>query len=434
MFHFIRLGLIFLLLFSEYSLASDYYTWSAHGRQNYAYHGFSSMQAACVGFNDRRGTNRFNSVVEVDHDREGWAYCGYSYYTKNGDVLIVEPRNSGTTLRRKGTGCPPETEYNSATGECVEPEPEQCEAGQTGSFEFLFCYSYDGGDGCSSGTQTGQPSSFCRNSCSYIPDFNPSTTDADCYSYHNGDGTVGPAVYCSVTAETNGSECSGEYSPQTPDNSCPEGTVHGQVDGKNVCVPSGSGDGGDGGDGDGTGNGGDSGDGDGSGDGGDSGTGDGNGDGSGDGGNSGGSGSSGDGNGSGSGGTGDGSGSGGTGDGEGDGEGGTGETVEGCTGDDCSFGDGRGDPFDGEVRSFSESLTAAFSGIQGSPLAQSITNIQFPTGGSCPTGSTSLDIGIGSIPIELTEHCNLWEQVAPILSAVFMALWSIFAVRVFLSA
>jgi hypothetical protein len=73
-------------------------------------------------------------------------------------------------------------------------------------------------------------------------------------------------------------------------------------------------------------------------------------------------------------------------------------------------------------------------GMKNSPLANSIGNIQFPTGGSCPTGSTSINIGFGSIGIEFSEHCNFWEQIAPILSAAFMALWSVIAVRVFLSA
>ena len=61
--------------------------------------------------------------------------------------------------------------------------------------------------------------------------------------------------------------------------------------------------------------------------------------------------------------------------------------------------------------------------------------------GACSAGSPSngggdgtINIGFGSIGIELSEHCNFWEQIAPILSAAFMALWSVIAVRVFLSA
>lgn len=332
---------------------------------------------------------------------------------------------SGSALQPNGlcyiSECPSGTSPDS-NDECV-PDSSQCEAGQSSSFEFLYCYSYDGGDGCSSGTSTGKPGSFCRNSCVHVPDYNPGTTDADCYSYQNGDGTSGPAVMCSVTAETNGSECSGEYSPESPDNSCPSGTVPGQLNGKNVCVPSGDGggDGGDNGGGDGGDNGGENGGGD-----------NGGGDGDGTGGNGDGTGGNGDGTGGNGDGTG-GTGTGGDGDGEGDGSG-SAEGVDKCESGRCDFGDDRGDPFGGEVRSFSESLTAAMTGMKNSPLGNSIGNIQFPTGGTCPTGSTSINIGIGSIPIEFSEHCNFWQQIAPILSAVFLAFWAILAVRVFLSA
>ncbi len=319
-------------------------------------------------------------------------------------------------------------------------EPDECEVGLSGFFEFHYCTA-NSTDGCIPGTQKTRPSSFCKNSCLHIPNFG-SGSDADCYSYINNDGSSGPAVMCSVTALTNGGKCSGDYSAPTPDNSCPSGTVSGEVNGKRVCVPApdpdpdpeggSGGSGGSGGDGSGSGSGGD-----GSGSGGDgSGSG---GDGSGSGGD--GSGGNGSGSGSGSGGDGSGNGSGSGGDGDGEGEGddegegiGAGESVENCPDGRCDFGDGRGDPFGGDVRSFSSSLTAAMNGMKNSPLGNSIGNIHFPSGGTCPTGSTSINIGIGSIPIDFIEHCNFWEQIAPILSAVFLAFWAIIAVRVFLSA
>jgi len=319
-------------------------------------------------------------------------------------------------------------------------EPDQCEVGLSGFFEFHYCTA-NSTDGCIPGTQKTRPSSFCKNSCLHIPNFG-SGSDADCYSYINDDGSSGPAVMCSVTAVTNGGQCSGEYSAPTPDNSCPSGTVSGEVNGNRVCVPSpdpdpdpevGDGGGGSGGDGSDSGSG--SG-GDGSGSGGDGSGSGGSGSGSGGSGSgSGGDGSGSGGDGSGSGGDGSGSGSGGDGEGEEDGEGiGTGEIVENCSDGRCDFGDERGDPFGGEVRSFSDSLTAAMTGMKNSPLGNSIGNIHFPTGGTCPTGSSSINIGIGSIPIDFIEHCNFWEQIAPILSAVFLAFWAIIAVRVFLSA
>lgn len=419
MFNFARVLLAVLALFSGGAFASEYYYWIGGPNLQIRY---QTANDACQSYNHPYG-------VRVEMGSESSGTCRVIGGNNPGYQL-------GGTQRILGS-CPNDEEFDFETQSCVSSN--QCEAGQSSSFEFLYCYNYDGGNGCSAGTSTGRPGSFCRNSCVHIPDYNPSTTDADCYAYQNGDGSSGPAVFCSVTAETNGSECSGEYTPDSPDNSCPSGTVPGQLNGKNVCIPSGDG-GGDGGD-NGGGDGGDNGGGDGGGDGGDDGGGDagdnGGGDGGGDGGDGGGNGNGnggGDGDGSGNGdGTG-GSGTGGEGDGDGDASGGSGEGVDNCESGRCDFGDERGDPFGGEVRSFADSLTAAMNGMKNSPLGNSIGNIQFPTGGSCPTGSTSINIGIGSIPIDFTEHCNFWQQIAPILSAVFLALWAIIAVRVFLSA
>lgn len=412
-----RFFLILLFFsFSSFSFSADYYHWRSPAiEQNYNSPGeFVSAYSSKFG----------KSLVYHSSSSNFFQYKIFSGDVYHGLVFV----------NRYGNSCPPDTQYKEDTGECVPP-PSQCEAGQSSSFEFLYCYDYEGTDTCVN--KKPRPPTFCQNSCLYVPDYNPSTSDADCYSYQNGEGSSGPAVFCSVTAETNGSECSGEYTPDSPDNSCPSGTVPGQLNGKNVCIPSGDGggDGGDNGGGDGGDNGGDNGGGDGGddggGDGGDNGGGDGGGD-SGDGGGNGNGGGDGDGSGNGDG-TG-GSGTGGQGDGDGDGSGGSGEGVDNCESGRCDFGDERGDPFGGEVRSFADSLTAAMNGMKNSPLGNSIGNIQFPTGGSCPTGSTSINIGIGSIPIDFTEHCNFWQQIAPILSAVFLALWAIIAVRVFLSA
>lgn len=405
MFNFLRFLLAGLVLFSSSAFAEDYW-WV--GRVSGVKYG--SPSDACASY-----TNGNVKNIGLEKSTDTHFVCRNTI--PNQSWIDVD-----TSTHRYGNSCPLDTEYNSETGECVPP-PNDCEAGQSSSFEFLYCYDYDGTGGCSAGSQTGRPGSFCRNSCVHVPDYNPGTTDADCYSYGNGDGSSGPAVMCSVSAETNGSECSGEYTPDSPDNSCPSGTVPGQVNGKNVCVPSdGGGDGGDNGGGDGGENGGENGGDNGGGDGG-------GGDGDGTGGNGNGNGSGGDGDGTG----GNGNGTGGNGDGDGDGSG-SAEGVDNCESGRCDFGDERGDPFGGEVRSFADSLTAAMNGMKNSPLGSSIGNIQFPTGGACPTGSTSINIGIGSIPIDFIEHCNFWEQIAPILSAVFLALWAIIAVRVFLSA
>jgi len=51
-------------------------------------------------------------------------------------------------------------------------------------------------------------------------------------------------------------------------------------------------------------------------------------------------------------------------------------------------------------------------------------------GGTCPFAY----ITIFSTPIFFDSHCTLFESIAPILSAVFLAAWSLLAFRIFMSA
>lgn len=436
MFNFMRFfSLFFLISISSFSFAEDFWWRSAPPARHP-----TAIEAAIAVINTACPAS-WDCYVANGRFKNDELYefqMGYSYYSPAyGTTSAVESKNR--TVTRFGNSCPPDTQYNFETGGCdPEPQPE--------SFEFLFCYNYDGGDGCADGTNKGRPDSFCKNGIKFAADYNPSTTDASCYSYRNGDGTSGPAIMCSVTGTPTDQSCKTDYKTDTPDNSCPAGTVGGEVNNKRVCIPSGTGggngDGGEDGDnsgdggGDGDGSGGETGgDGDGNGsDGGGDGTGSGGGSG---GGNNGGGGSSG-GDGGGTDGDGSGNGSGnGSGDGEGEGEEegiGSGQGVEFCESGRCEFGDEKSDFFGGEVRTFSESMSAIFEGMQNSPLNSAISNIKFPEGGTCPTGSMSIDIGIGVIPLTFEEHCNFWEQISPVLSAAFLALWSVIAVRVLLSA
>lgn len=123
----------------------------------------------------------------------------------------------------------------------------------------------------------------------------------------------------------------------------------------------------------------------------------------------------------------------GDGDGNGDGEGGDGGEGGGtCEEETCGFGER--DLFDGEVPTFAESFETIHSGIKNSPIGQSLSAISFPSGGTCPTGSISISMMGASIPLVFDSHCDLWGKIAPIISAAFLALWALLAVRVFLSA
>ena len=52
------------------------------------------------------------------------------------------------------------------------------------------------------------------------------------------------------------------------------------------------------------------------------------------------------------------------------------------------------------------------------------------SGGICPTA----DIAILGTIVSFDAHCALFASISPVLSAVFLAAWSLLALRVFLSA
>lgn len=420
MFKFRYLFLVILSLYSNIAFSS-HYTWANKMSPSV----FSSPSAACQAIDIGL------PFKTVEQDSQSSFHCVYDGYCNYGS-----PCYNGKAYR-SGDSCPPNTEYNPQTGECLTPEPEP------ESFEFLFCYIYDGGQDCAPGTNQGRPNSFCKNGIQYSADYNPSTTDAVCVAYRNGDGTSGPAVMCRVTGTPTKQSCNTDYKTDTPDNSCPAGTVGGVFNNKRVCVPSGTGGGGgDGGkDGDNSGDGGGDGDGSGgeTGGGGDGNGSDGDGGGTGSGGNSGGGGdggggSSGGGDGNGDGdGTGDGSGNG-TGDGEGEGGGGgKGDSVEGCEDGECSYNSSIEELLI-EVPSYQESTEEFIENISKAPVFAKIKSIKFPTGGTCPKISGKIEILFGVINIDTDSHCELFAKIQPLLSAVFIALWSLVGVRVFLTA
>lgn len=92
------------------------------------------------------------------------------------------------------------------------------------------------------------------------------------------------------------------------------------------------------------------------------------------------------------------------------------------------------DFFGDEVPSFSDSLQSISEGIGNSPISQAINSIQFPSSGTCPTGSITISVMGYAMPLVFESHCDIWESIRPIISAAFLALWALVAVRVFLSA
>ncbi|MNZ27765.1 hypothetical protein D3C78_449870 [compost metagenome] len=124
-------------------------------------------------------------------------------------------------------------------------------------------------------------------------------------------------------------------------------------------------------------------------------------------------------------------------------------TTTSCSGDNCQGkGDGEGDSGNclpgqvceeeeavfesdelAEVPGFGESVGTFMSAIESAPLVASITTLDVPSGGSCnfPEGSTA----IGTISMD--SFCDL-ASVLDNLSAVFLAMWALAAIRILMSA
>lgn len=173
MFNFVRVLLAGLVLFSGASFAEDYY-W----KHNTGKTGSTPLEActAASSSNTARLRPRDSTSFFCDALR-----TADNYWMTNGYVM------------RHGDSCPPNTEYNSETGECV-PEPNQCEAGlKAGPYKFG-AYMHAGGFMLE---DPSPPSASCISSCQYILDFKNT-----CYAGNSGN-------YCLRTYTSTGETCDG---------------------------------------------------------------------------------------------------------------------------------------------------------------------------------------------------------------------------------
>lgn len=105
---------------------------------------------------------------------------------------------------------------------------------------------------------------------------------------------------------------------------------------------------------------------------------------------------------------------------------------------DCGSGTVGGGAFNGpelESRTFDESIADFKSRVQSSPVGQLGASVAgaFPSGGSCPFNMTiSLSLWHGSVNTNWV--CGVFEDIKPILSACFLALWVLVGYRVVVSA
>lgn len=177
MFNFVRILLAGLVLFSGWAFAEDYYWTSPIMGSNK----YPSAVAAADATVSSKGWLRW---VKLSSDETAW-YLNFE--TQSGGFW------SRYTIGRHGDSCPPDTEYNSETGECV-PDPNQCEAGlKVGPYKFG-AYMHAGGFMLE---DPSPPSASCISSCQYILDFKNT-----CYAGNSGN-------YCLRTYTSSGETCDG---------------------------------------------------------------------------------------------------------------------------------------------------------------------------------------------------------------------------------
>lgn len=123
---------------------------------------------------------------------------------------------------------------------------------------------------------------------------------------------------------------------------------------------------------------------------------------------------------------------------------GKGNKVGDCVGATCGAGDGGDDEQDtgtdaqlpewgqGDSCDLDCSLSELWGELNSVPLIQAFSNIgaSLPTGSQCPKPVFE----VFGTQIQMTTHCDLYDQVAPILSACFRFMWAFLAVVVLLKA
>ena len=180
---------LFLLIvlagfYSALSFAKDYY-WSMLGGK------YSSISSACNAYlvTNQEGSPSINFSLRIDKVNDTNYRC----------VLLLD---SGATYSsqitsRSGDGCTDPATYNSETGECQSPEPDQCEStiGDIKYREFRFATIGDDGN-----PSVDPPTSTCVSGCQYSHDFGNFTARRD---FGPPDQMVGSFKY-----KGNGMSCS----------------------------------------------------------------------------------------------------------------------------------------------------------------------------------------------------------------------------------
>lgn len=210
MFNFMRFLFAGLMLFSANVFADDYY-WMVSG---YGY---------------GKGSTPHSAVENTITKMTGWVNPGFNCTKKSETsfncLVWYQSGSIRINVYRSGDSCPPNTEYNEETGECVPP-PHQCEVG-----DVIGPYKYPGLlAGGYVVVNPPAPTSACKNGCEYS---RKSKSDG-CQS-----GAFG--AFCSYSFVGTGADCT-----PSPDNDMGGNSGEGPNANDGGDGGEGAGDGGDG--------------------------------------------------------------------------------------------------------------------------------------------------------------------------------------------
>lgn len=107
-----------------------------------------------------------------------------------------------------------------------------------------------------------------------------------------------------------------------------------------------------------------------------------------------------------------------------------------CSAGDCSVGGNPMPTYDWSSDSWSGATTSFWNAVAAGPIGSAVSGISanWPSGASCPAETVAITT-LNMTADYGTPLCNVWENSAvPVLSAVMLAVWSIVAVFIFLSA
>ena len=88
------------------------------------------------------------------------------------------------------------------------------------------------------------------------------------------------------------------------------------------------------------------------------------------------------------------------------------------------------------VDGFGESAGGFWDRVEASPLVSAVSGLSGSlTGGTCPAWNETVEAGaFGTYELDFSFICGIWEDIAPVISAVMLAVFALAALRILMSA